>query len=70
MTLKKLSELHKLLDNKPFKRLVLAAAHDSQSLGAVLKAAADRIVQPVLIGDEKEIRRLAGKLIKTSRELR
>ncbi|HDZ41934.1 MAG TPA: bifunctional enoyl-CoA hydratase/phosphate acetyltransferase [Bacteroidetes bacterium] len=61
MTLKKLSELHKLLDNKPFKRLVLAAAHDSQSLGAVLKAAADRIVQPVLIGDEKEIRRLAGE---------
>ncbi len=61
MTLKKLSELQKLLDNKPIRRLVLAAAHDSQSLGAVLKAAANKIIKPVLIGDEKEIRKLALK---------
>ncbi|MEE4214943.1 MAG: bifunctional enoyl-CoA hydratase/phosphate acetyltransferase [Bacteroidales bacterium] len=61
MTLKKLSELRKLLDNKPVKRLVLAAAHDSQSLGAVLKAAENKIITPILIGDEKEIRRLAGE---------
>ncbi len=60
MNLKKLSELKKLLDNKPVKRLVLAAAHDSQSLGAVLKAAENNIIHPVLIGDEKEIRRLAS----------
>ncbi|MBS0011896.1 MAG: bifunctional enoyl-CoA hydratase/phosphate acetyltransferase [Bacteroidales bacterium] len=59
MTLKKLSELKKLLDNKPVRRLVLAAAHDQQSLGAVIKAAGDNIVKPLLIGDEKEIRRLA-----------
>lgn len=61
MNLKKLSELKTLLDNKPAKRLVLAAAHDSQSLGAVLKAAANKIIRPILIGDEKEIRRLAGE---------
>ena len=61
MTLKKLSELQKLLDNKPIRRLVLAAAHDSQSLGAVLKAAANKIIKPVLIGDEKEIRKLASE---------
>ncbi len=61
MTLKKLSELQKLINNKPVKRLVLAAAHDSQSLGAVLKAAANKIIKPVLIGDEKEIRKLALK---------
>lgn len=61
MTLKKLSELQKLINNKPVKRLVLAAAHDSQSLGAVLKAAANKIIKPVLIGDEKEIRILALK---------
>ncbi len=60
MNLKKLSELKKLLDNKPVKRLVLAAAHDNQSLGAVLKAAENKIIHPVLIGDEKEIRRLAS----------
>jgi phosphate butyryltransferase len=61
MILKKLSELKKLLDNKPVRRLVLAAAHDNQSLGAVLKAAEDNIIHPVLIGDEKEIRRLASE---------
>ena len=61
MNLQKLSELKKLLDNKPVKRLVLAAAHDSQSLGAVLKAAENKIIHPVLIGEEKEIRRLASK---------
>jgi len=61
MILKKLSELKKLLDNKPVKYLVLAAAHDSQSLGAVLKAAESKIVHPILIGDEKEIRRLASE---------
>ena len=61
MNLKKLSELKTLLDNKPAKRLVLAAAHDSQSLGAVLKAAANKIIKPILIGDEKEIRRLASE---------
>ena len=59
MSLTKLSELKLLLDKKPVKRLVLAAAHDSQSLGAVLKAAADRIVEPTLIGDEEEIKKLA-----------
>lgn len=61
MTLKKLSELRKLLDNKPVRRLVLAAAHDSQSLGAVLRAAETKIIHPVLIGDEKEIRKLASE---------
>ncbi|MFP4488908.1 MAG: bifunctional enoyl-CoA hydratase/phosphate acetyltransferase [Bacteroidales bacterium] len=61
MTLKKLSELQKLLENKTVKRLVLAAAHDSQSLGAVLKAYKDKIIQPVLIGDEKEIRKIAAE---------
>ncbi|MEA1887361.1 MAG: bifunctional enoyl-CoA hydratase/phosphate acetyltransferase [Bacteroidota bacterium] len=61
MSLKKLSELKKLLDNKPVKRLVLAAAHDLHSLGAVIRAADDGIIQPVLIGDEKEIRKIASE---------
>lgn len=61
MILKKLSELKSLLENKPVRRLVLAAAHDHQSLGAVLKASRDNIVKPVLIGDENEIRRIAGE---------
>ncbi|MDZ7738699.1 MAG: bifunctional enoyl-CoA hydratase/phosphate acetyltransferase [Bacteroidales bacterium] len=61
MILKELSELRNLLDNKTVKRLILAAAHDPQSLGAVLKAYNDKIIQPVLIGDEKEIRRIAAE---------
>jgi len=61
MTLRKLSDLKILLENKPVKRLVLAAAHDTQSLGAVLKAAANHIIQPILIGDEEEIKKLAGE---------
>ncbi len=61
MILKNLSELKNLLDDKTVKRLILAAAHDHQSLGAVLKAYNDKIIQPVLIGDEKEIRRIAAE---------
>jgi len=61
MVLKKLSEIKKLLDNKPVKRLVLGAAHDLQSLGAVIKASNDNIISPVLIGDEKEIRKIASE---------
>ncbi|MGM0527101.1 MAG: bifunctional enoyl-CoA hydratase/phosphate acetyltransferase [Bacteroidota bacterium] len=59
--MKKLSELRKLLDDKPVRRLVLAAAHDLHSLGAVIRAADDGIIQPVLIGDEKEIRKIASE---------
>ncbi len=61
MTLKKLSELKKLLGDKPVRRLVLASAHDRQSLGAVLKAAEDKVIVPVLIGNEKEIKRIAAE---------
>ncbi len=61
MILKELSELKNLLDNNTVKRLILAAAHDHQSLGAVLKAYNDKIILPVLIGDEKEIRRIAAE---------
>ena len=59
MTLKKLSDLSKLLAGKPVRRLVVAAANDSQSLGAVLRASKNGIVKPILIGDEKEILRIA-----------
>ncbi len=61
MTLRKLSDLKIILENKPIRRLVLAAAHDTQSLGAVLKAAANHIIQPILIGDEEEINKLASE---------
>lgn len=61
MELKKLEDLKRLLKDKPVKKLVLAAAQDKQSLGAVLKAGANNIIEPVLIGDKEEIIKVAGK---------
>ena len=59
MELKRLSDLKNLLDNRPVKKLALAAAQDQQSLGAVLKAGTDGIVIPILIGDSAEIGKVA-----------
>ena len=59
MDLKKLADLKGLIKDKPIKRLVLAAAQDSQSLGAVLSAGNDNIVEPILIGDREEIKLVA-----------
>lgn len=61
MDLKTLADLKKLIKDKPVKRLVLAAAQDSQALGAVLSAGKDNVIEPILIGDEKEIRAIVEK---------
>jgi phosphate butyryltransferase len=55
MVLKNLVDLYRLVPEKSKKRLVLAAAQDQQSLWAVLKAAEENIVEPVLIGDKSLI---------------
>ena len=61
MELKHLADLRKLLENKPVKRLALAAAQDQHSLGAVLKAGRDKLIIPVLIGNRKEIMQIADE---------
>lgn len=61
MVLKKLQDIKQLLTDKPVKRLVLAAAQDGQSLGAVLKAGADNIIEPILIGNRNEIHKVANE---------
>ncbi len=61
MELKKLSDLRKLLEGKPTKKLVLAAAHDTQSLGAVMRASKEKIIEPILIGDKSLIEEIAAK---------
>jgi phosphate butyryltransferase len=61
MELKKLSDLRKLIIGKPIKRLVLAPAQDIQSLGAVLHASKDKIVEPILIGHKGLIEKIALK---------
>jgi len=50
--LTKLSQLKELLDksHKP-KKLVLAASEDAHSLNAVVHAATDKIIRPILVGD-------------------
>lgn len=55
MVLKTLSDLNRLVLGGPRKRLVLAAAQDQHSLGAVIKAWNEGIVEPVLIGDREII---------------
>jgi phosphate butyryltransferase len=61
MILKKLSDLMGLVKSDPRKRLVLAAAQDSFSLGAVMHAAKEKVIEPILIGHKAEIIELAAK---------
>ncbi len=61
MDLQTLADLKKLIKDKPVKRLILAAAQDSQALGAVLSAGKDRIIEPILIGAKNEIIAVAEK---------
>jgi phosphate butyryltransferase len=55
MVLKNMNDLKRLVEGGPRKKLVLAAAGDQHSLGAVIKAWKDNIIEPILVGDEKEI---------------
>ena len=57
--LNKITDLKKLaLKNKP-KRLVLAAAGDEHSLDAVLAAYKMGVIEPILVGQKKEIEKMA-----------
>jgi phosphate butyryltransferase len=55
MVLKILGDLNRLVLGGPKKKLVLAAAQDQHSLGAVLKAWNENLIDPVLIGDKQGI---------------
>jgi len=54
-----LDDLRALLKNKPVRRLVLAASEDAHSLGAVMRAARENIINPVLVGDREKTEGLA-----------
>jgi len=58
--LKKLEEIRAIIANEPVKKLVLAAAHDHDSLSAVLRASKDGIVIPILVGDKESIQNIAA----------
>lgn len=55
MVLKTLNDLKHLVEGGPRKKLVLAAAQDQHSLGAVIKAWKENIIEPILIGDKEGI---------------
>jgi phosphate butyryltransferase len=58
--LKALSELHDMARSHEPRRLVLAAAHDEHSLGALVHATKQRIVEGILIGDQKLVEDIAN----------
>jgi phosphate butyryltransferase len=61
MVLKTLSELKNIVAGGPRKKLILAAAQDQHSLGAVIRAWKDNVIDPILIGDEKGIRNICAE---------
>jgi phosphate butyryltransferase len=60
MVLKSLNDLKKIVEGGPKKKLVLAAAQDQHSLGAVMKAWQDNIIEPVLVGDKEGIQSICS----------
>ena len=63
MELKNFRELiAKVQKSDSKKRVAVAAAHDEHTLEAVFKAARDKLVEPVLIGNKTEIAEILKKL--------
>ncbi len=58
MVLQTLADLKKIVEGGPKKKLVLAAAQDQHSLGAVVRAWHDGIIEPILIGDKEAIQNI------------
>jgi len=58
MVLNTLSDLKNIVAGGPRKKLILAAAQDQHSLGAVLKAWKENIVDPILVGDTESIQNI------------
>ncbi len=58
--LRTLEDLKPIVSNEPVKKLVLAAAQDQHSLSAVIRAAQDHIIEPILIGDKESIQNIAA----------
>lgn len=60
MVLKTLNDLKSIIAGAPRKKLILAAAQDQHSLGAVLKAWHENIVDPILVGDTDSIQKICS----------
>ncbi len=60
MVLKNMNDLRRLIEPGHEKRLVLAAAEDHHSLGAVIKAWKEKLIIPVLVGDKPAIQHICA----------
>jgi len=60
MVLKNLNDLRRLVEGGPRKKLVLAAAQDQHSLGAVYKAWKENIIEPILVGNRESIENICA----------
>jgi phosphate butyryltransferase len=60
MVLKSLSDLKTIVAGGPMRKLILAAAQDQHSLGAVVRAWKDNIIEPILIGDKESIQNICA----------
>ncbi|MBN2633222.1 MAG: bifunctional enoyl-CoA hydratase/phosphate acetyltransferase [Bacteroidales bacterium] len=60
MVLKTLSDLKSIVAGGPVRKLVLAAAQDQHSLGAVLRAWNDNVIEPILVGDKESIQNICA----------
>src|SRR4030042_5890544 len=60
MVVKSLSDLKNIVAGGPKKKLVLATAQDQHSLGAVVKAWKNNIIEPILIGDKEGIQNICA----------
>jgi len=60
MVLKNMNDLRRLLEGVATKKLILAAADDQHSLGAVIRAWKENIIVPVLVGDEAGIKNICA----------
>jgi len=61
MVIKSLSDLKNIVAGGPRKKLVLATAQDQHSLGAVIRAWKDDIIEPILIGDKESIQNICSE---------
>jgi phosphate butyryltransferase len=60
MVLKSMNDLRRLVEGGPRRRLVLAAAQDQHSLGAVIRAWKDNIIEPIFVGDKAGIENICA----------
>ncbi len=61
MVLKSLNDLRTIVAGQPIKKLVVAAAQDQHSMGAVVKAWKDNVIEPILVGDKESILNISAE---------